>query len=405
MRPLAALGQAVQRVAEDDFEARAVVDGRDEIADLARRFNHMARRLAEYRSTSVGQLLRTQRTLQAAIDGLPESVLALDLDGAITHANRTATRLLGLCADGSPKDAVDPAVGEALEQMRAHVAAGRGACAPQGLDESIGVDTNEGRRQLLVHATPLVVGDRLVGLTILFQDVTRLRKVDELKSDAVATVAHEFRNPLTALRMAVQLCNEGVAGALNEEQAELLSGARLDCERLETMVNELIELVRVQAGRIELHKRAVPAAALLREALALHAATARDSRIGLRIGDAAESAVLADPERAQVVLTNLVANALRHTPPSGAVELRAVPAPTEVRFEVRDTGSGIPRQYVSRLFERFFRVPGTSEPGVGLGLHVCKLLVEAHGGEIGVQTEVGRGSLFWFTLPNVPRSP
>jgi PAS domain S-box-containing protein len=363
-----------------------------------------ARRLSEHRSGSSHRATRAQRTLQAAIDGLPESVVMVELDGGITHVNRTAARLLGLTAGATVESAPDAAVREALERMRAHVAAGKGAHVPQGLDEALRLETRDGLRDMLLHATPLEPDERPLGLTVVFQDVTRLCKLDELKSDAVATVAHQFRNPLTSLRMAVQLCANRVAGALTDEQAELLSGACEDCARLEAMVNELIDLARIQAGRIELHKRSVSAMSLMREALELHAATARRSSIGLHIGDAVAGPVLADPERAQVVLTNLVANALRHTPPSGAVELRALTAPEKVRFEVRDTGSGIPRQYVPRLFERFFRVPGSKDPGVGLGLHICKLLVEAHGGEIGVQTEVGNGSLFWFTLPSAPPS-
>jgi NtrC-family two-component system sensor histidine kinase KinB len=399
LRPLASLSHAVQRVTDDDLDVRALVDGRDEVAELARRFNRMAQRLGEYRSSSLHELLRARRTLQAAIDGLPEAVVVLALDGQMTAVNRAATRLFDLRA-GLPIAAVaDVDTRAALEQAREDIGAGRVAPTPQGLDEALRLETRDGPRDILVHATPLDVDGGTIGCTVLLQDVTRLRKLDELKSDAVAAVAHEFRNPLTSLRMAVQLCTGEIAGALTAEQSELLSGADEDCDRLEVMVDELIELARIRAGRIELHKRAVSAAALLQEALELHAATARRSRIGLTIGDAVETAVLADPERAQLVLTNLVANALQHTAPSGAVELRALVAPEQIRFEVRDTGSGIPRQYVPRLFERFFRVPGTRVPGVGLGLHICKLLVEAHGGEIGVDTEVGRGSLFWFTLP------
>jgi len=220
----------------------------------------------------------------------------------------------------------------------------------------------------------------------------------------VATVAHEFRTPLTSLRMAIHLCAEEVVGPLTPKQADLLAAAREDCERLQRIVDDLLDLSRIQAGRIELNTRPVAPSALLDTAVAAHALVAGERGVSLAIaGPVPSRLVLADPDRLQLVLTNLITNAIRHTPSAGRVELRAdADDAGAVRFVVRDTGSGIAPEHLPRLFERFSRIPGARAGGAGLGLYIAKEIVEAHGGAVGVSSELGAGSTFWFTIPVAP---
>jgi signal transduction histidine kinase len=299
--------------------------------------------------------------------------------------------------------ALAPPLRDAARKLIDHVRAGRGAYVPKGLEEALPVDTPKGHVYLLLRANP-VLGEagEVAGLTIVMQDVTRLRRFDELKNDLVATVAHEFRTPLTSLRMAIHLCVEGTVGPLTDKQADLLGAAREDCERLQSIVDDLLDLSRIQAGRIEIHARAMQSLALLESCIEQHAALARDKGVTLELGaPMVDRAVLADPDRLNLVLTNLVTNAIRHTPSGGRVQLRSAPhAAGRMRFEVIDTGEGIDPKWFPTLFDRFFRIPG-SKPGsgVGLGLYICKEIVEAHGGQIGVESDVGHGSIFWFTLP------
>lgn len=402
-RPLAVLTQAVRRLGEGDVAARARVGGSDEIAQVAGEFNTMAQRLAEYRSSSLGELLQAQQSAQAVIDALPDPVIILKLDGALLNVNRAAESLLGISADAPPDSlaTADPIVRDTIARMRQHVLDGKGAYVPKSLDESIAINTREGPRQLLPRANP-VQGEEggVAGIGVVLQDVTRLRRFDELKTDMVATVAHEFRTPLTSLRMAIHLCVEGVVGALTPKQMELLLAARDDCERLQDIVDDLLDLSRIQAGRIELHRRAVSSASLIERAIDEHRDVAKDARVSLSVGaPTIDRPVSADPDRVHLVLTNLLQNAIRHTPADGLVEVRAAPDDAAVRFEVRDSGPGIPAEYLPRLFERFFRVPGAPSGGAGLGLYICKEIVEAHGGRIGVESDPGQGAIFWFTLP------
>ncbi|MDB4966903.1 MAG: sensory box histidine kinase [Myxococcales bacterium] len=401
-RPLAVLAQAVRRVAQGDLVARARVEGRDEIAQVAHEFNVMTERLVEYRSSSLGELLQAQQSSQAAIDSLPDPVIVLNVDGGVLNVNRASETILGISAESSdPLAGAEPAVRAVIVKMQEHVLGGRGAYLPKGLEEATAVPTREGPRYFLPRANPVASEQgAVVGMTVLLQDVTRLRRFDELKTDMVATVAHEFRTPLTSLRMAIHLCADEAVGPLTNKQADLLFAARDDCERLQSIVDDLLDLSRIQAGRIELLRRSVSAAALIERTLDEHRAVARQADIELTMGaPSIDGVVEADPERVQLVFSNLVANAIRHTPAHGRIDVRAVPEPSAIRFEVRDSGAGIRPEHIPRLFERFYRVPGTAPGGAGLGLYICKEIVEAHGGRIGVESNPGAGAVFWFTLP------
>ncbi|GAC1346740.1 MAG: KinB sensor domain-containing domain [Myxococcales bacterium] len=400
LRPLAALSLAVRRIGEGDLQARARLSGEDEIAQVGRELDTMADKLGQYRSSSLGELLQAQQASQAAIDSLPDPVLVLSVRGEILNVNQAAETLLKLAPAGDPLSALPAPLREAVEKVRAHVLGGRGAYAPRGLEEAIRVEGEGGGRALLPRATPLYSGEGGVGgVTLVLQDVTRLLRFDELKNDLVATVAHEFRTPLTSLRMAVHILLEGTIGDLSARQADLVSAARDDCDRLQGIVEDLLDLSRIQAGKVDVSVTPLSAKALVDAAVAGQVEAARAAGLGL-VGELEGPVlpVLVDPERIQLVFANLIANALRHSPPGGVVVVRARPEGPAVRFEVCDQGPGVAAEYQQRVFEKFFRIPGTKGEGIGLGLYIAHEIVAAHGGAMGLASEPGQGSRFWFTL-------
>jgi two-component system, NtrC family, sensor histidine kinase KinB len=374
LRPLGVLAQAVRRLGGGDLQARAQVTAADEIGSLARDFNTMADRLSEYRRSSLGDLIQAQQASQATIDSLPDPILVLDRAGAILNQNVAAEELF-------KGGQAPPELQAVIDKVRAHVMSGRGAYVPKGFEEAV---VAPGARQLLPRAAPLESG----GVTIVLQDVTRLMRFDELKNDLVATVAHELRTPLTSLRMAVHLCLEEAAGPLTEKQAELLHAAREDCERLQTIVDDLLDLSRMQSGRVEVSPVSLSPKTLVE-------AAAADTKAIVTVVEPILP-VLADPERISLVLHNLLQNAARY---SEHVELRVEPIGPRVRFSVTDRGPGVPAEYRERIFDKFFRIPGAKGEGIGLGLYISREIVQAHGGEIGVEDAPGGGSRFWFSLP------
>ena len=406
LRPLSVLTQAARRIGEGDLEARARVAGSDEVSQLASEFNQMADHLRRYRETTLGELLQVQGAAQAAIDSLPDAVVAFDDAGSVLAANQVAERDLKIAMETGPSAlaAVEPELRAVLEKLRAHVLAGKGVYQPKGYEEAIRVARPDGDRWLLPRATPVYAeGGGVSGATVLLQDVTRLRRFDELKNDLVATVAHEFRTPLTSLRMAIHLCLEGAAGPLTEKQVDLLQAAREDCERLQGIVDDLLDLSRMQSGRVELERHKVSVRTLLDRAIEAGAPQASERQIALTEEDLCGGAqVDVDPDRLELVFSNLVTNAVRYSPPGAPVILRARPAENAVRFEVVDQGPGVPPEFRERIFEKYFRVPGAPSGSAGLGLYISKEIVLAHGGEIGLEASLPRGSTFWFTVPTQP---
>jgi signal transduction histidine kinase len=423
LRPLGVVSAAVRRFGQGDLQARARVQGEDDIAQLAQEFNTMADHLERYRRSSLGELLQAQQASQAAIDGLPDPVLMLDAAGNLQGTNAASRTILGIDPDESGSSSferVDPGVRSLLDRVRAHVVGGRGAYSPKGFEEALRVPAADGERIYVPRATP-IYGENgsVAGTAVVLQDITRLFRFDELKSNLVATVAHEFRTPLTSLRMAIHLCTEEAVGPLTAKQADLMFAARDDCERLQTIVDDLLNMSRLESGGIDLQKRRVEPQSLVDLAIDVHGAAAKGQQITLRsevFPGLAEA--FADPDRLQLVFTNLISNALRYSPAGSELVVRALaesgPADasdgtakglSHIRFEVCDQGPGIPSEHQEALFEKFFRVPGRPGGGAGLGLFIARGIVQAHGGRIGVSSQPGQGSIFWFTIPAAPDRP
>ena len=409
LQPLSILSDATRRIGEGNFDTRARVPGDDELAHLAHDFNAMAGRLAEYRKSSLGELLQAHLSMQAAIDSLPDPVVIFSVEGALQNVNHAAETLLGLKAETHSKEplkSVDAAVRAVLERMRSHVLSGKGAYVPRGFEDAVQLPTLLGDRYFLPRGAPVYeTRGVIVGATVILQDVTRLRRFEELKNDLVATVAHEFRTPLTSLRMAVHLCTEGAAGPLTDKQADLLYAAREDCDRLQAMIDDLLDLSRIESGHVELFPLPTPTRILIESAMEEHKQEADAAGVSLSSDlSLPEVRVLADHERIGHVFSNLIGNAVRHTAKEGRIILSAQTSNGGVRFTVKDTGTGISKEYQERIFEKFFRVPGTGSKGTGLGLYIAKEIIRSHGGDIGVESEPGKGSTFWFTLPKADKT-
>lgn len=404
LRPVAVLGQSVRRLGQGDYAVRARVPegGGSELTQLARDFNAMAESLQRYRDSSLGELLEAQLAAQATIDSLPDPVLVFDIKGNVANANRAAEQILGIRASDGHLASAPPAVRERVERIRDEVLAGAANVQPRGFEDALLVESSDGNRALLPRANRVSSDEgQLLGVTVVLQDITRLRRFDELKDDLVATVAHEFRTPLTSLRMAIHLLAEQTVGPLSEQQLDLVSAAREECERLQGIVDDLLDLARIRSGRLELHPRDLATELVLGQSqrAVRDGAEKRAVPIELDIQPGAERLV-ADPDRIDLALTNLLANAVHHGPAGRPVVVRALRASGGVRIEVQDEGPGIAPEYQPRLFEKFYRVPGSQPGGAGLGLSIVRDVVEAHGGKVGVRSAPGAGTVFWIELPD-----
>ncbi len=239
-----------------------------------------------------------------------------------------------------------------------------------------------------------------LGVAVVLYDVTRFRLLDAAKSNLVATVSHELKTPLTSVRMALHILAEKNVGSLTPKQDELVTTAREDAERLLHILNDLLDLARLDEGRAELRREEVAPIELLQGVK--RELTEAIAAKGLQVSCQATPdlpAVFVDRQRIRHVFRNLIHNAIKHSPDGGQLQLRATSANGEgVQFTVTDQGQGVPEEFQARIFDRFFRVPGQSKTGAGLGLSIAREITVAHGGRIGVKSQPGQGSTFYVIL-------
>jgi two-component system, NtrC family, sensor histidine kinase KinB len=374
----------------------------DELGQLASAFNTMARQLREYRQSHKAQLIRAQRTSQATIDSFPEPVLMVAPDRRVEMANLAARRLFGLPqweanttpTAWEPPEALRQPLTEALQEQREYV--------PEGFDKVIVLQEGDQPCSYLPRVLPIRDGSSItLGAAVLLEDVTRFRLLDEVKTNMVATVSHELKTPLTSIRLVLHLLLEESVGPLMPKQLELLVDARDNAERLLAMINNLLDLARLEQGESQLRLQPESPATLLRETFEAFRPRALDRGVDFTLEDPAHmEPVSVDKERMQHALRNLLENALAHTPTGGRIVLRAEAMPGHTVFSVADTGSGIPAEYIPMVFERHFRVPGDTSPGgSGLGLAIVREIVTAHGGNVECESCPGKRTVFRVSLP------
>lgn len=395
--PLSRLTQSVREVEQGNLDLVVPVLSHDEIGALAAAFNAMAGRLRELRRSNRARLVRAQQTSQLAIDSLPDAVAVLSPDLRVELANRTAVSTLGL----RPGEEVPPRHADWLPHLLQETVRS-GTLPDRGYEAARQIFHDGQERFYLPHAVAVRGADgQLAGITLILSDVTNLRRIDEMKSGLLSTVSHELRTPLTSLQMALHVLLDDRQGALTTQQTELLVTARDDAERLRTILVNLLEIARYEAGGQQMKLEPVAPRDLVEMSLApLRSAFAsRDIEVSTAIAPDAPR-VQADLARAPLALGNLLQNALQHTPAGGSVAVRVEPEGGVVRFAVADSGPGIAEEHLPRVFDRFFQVPG-SQGGAGLGLAIAKEIVQAHGGAVGVEGHDGdlAGARFSFTLP------
>jgi signal transduction histidine kinase/HAMP domain-containing protein len=400
-KPLGDLTRSARQIGSGNLDLRVEIRSRDEIGQLIEAFNVMASRLREFRRLDHDRLARTQQTTQLAIDSLPDAVFVISPDGRIEISNTSAAKHFGI----DPGALVDGLrLGWLTEIYDAVVRQGKPYEA-SGYKSAIRLFNDGVERFLLPHAVPMRSADgRAVGATVILVDVTRLRHEDELKSGLVSTVSHELRTPLTAIRMAILLLLEESYGKLATGQQKLLQAAREDADRLYGIIEDLLNLSRIESGRARFQLRPAGLSEFISPALASLRKDfdARNITISEHWADVA-SPVMADPAGIGLALTNLLTNALKFTPQGGSVWVEAQAEGEFVGVSVSDDGPGIAAEHACRVFERFFRIPRKGAQrgpiGAGLGLAIAKEVIESHGGRIEFRPRDGGGSVFHFTLP------
>jgi signal transduction histidine kinase len=351
---------------------------------------------------------RSQAILEAVADG----VLVTDADNTISFINDSTQRILDLDANSIMGQLLEDfgglfgkAAGTWMQTIRTWSEDPSSYEAGDTYAEQLELDNGN---VILVHLAPVMLHNDFLGTVSIFRDITHEVEVDRLKSEFVATVSHELRTPMTSIKGYVDILLMGAAGALSESQVHFLEIVRNNTERLNVLVNDLLDLSRIEAGRVTLSPQALDLREVAEDVISdvLRRAQEENKTMTLTVDAPKKLArVFGDSERVRQILHNLVDNAYHYTPENGTivVRMRSLNGSGEVQIDVKDNGVGIASEDQDRIFERFYRGehPLVLEtPGTGLGLSIVRQLVEMHKGRIWMQSDgIGEGSTFSFTLP------
>ncbi len=393
LRPIFSLINAANEIKSGNLDVVIHSKSGDEIGELAHSLDAMAASLRELKRSDQAHLNRIRRSTEQAFNIIPDGIAIVDELGNIELANRSASDLFDLRVNqrisGVPLQLLAQMYYQALNAKSTGEVEKR-----TGLIQRF-VEGEE--RFFLPRAIPITDSSKYpTGVLILLSDVTQEHHQNELKKSVVATAAHQLRTPLTSVRMALHLLLEEKIGPLSDKQVELTIAAKDDSERLYLIIEQLLSIGRIESGKTQLDKKIVQSHQLIFDSVEPFQKKALEKGITLKVDLPVDlPAVEADPFLASQVFANLLSNALKYTDPGGSVTISAVSDEGYVRFSVTDTGKGIPRQYLNKILDQFFRVPGqVSGAGVGLGLPIVQEIITAHGGTLDIESAEGRGSAF-----------
>jgi signal transduction histidine kinase len=397
LQPITRLTRSVEEIKEGNLDLVVKSESQDEMGRLSEAFNEMAASLREFRRSDKLNLVRSLHAAQQTFNSLPDAIAVLDLQGRVDLSTESAKNIFGLKQGVQIKNLSFPWMADLWNEV---VQSGRIA-EPKGAAAIIQHFVRGAEHYFQPRAIPILDnGKQLTGVILNMMDVTIQRQQDDLKRGVISTVSHQLKTPLTSVRMAVHLLLEEKVGPLTEKQVELLLAAREDSERLYKILVDLLDISRIESGRIKMECCAVTPQMLVLEACEYFRKEASERSIDLTC-DLPHNLpqVWADVSHIRHVWGNLLSNAFRYTSAGGKIEIAAASDAGMVCFRVSDTGRGIPAEYLPRIFEQFFRGPEQdSETGAGLGLAIVKEIVEAHGGSVSVGSDIGRGTTFSFTL-------
>ncbi|TDO89279.1 signal transduction histidine kinase [Halanaerobium saccharolyticum] len=394
LRPIRELEKGIQKVADRNFQQQVEVASEDEIGALADEFNEMISKLQEYEKLNVKKLVMEKEKSEAVVNNLSSPLIVTDQDHKIVLINETAKELFSI-----KQDVIDTHFLEVIqaEEIFEYI---KNPDAKEKRTFKLKKDDKE--RHYRISTKQVIDEDEEYQFTVtLLEDITRLKEIDNMKSEFVSTVSHEFRTPLTSMNMGLSMVINEDTGELNEEQRELLEAAYEDVERLTELVNDLLDLSKIESGRIEMEFDKVDVNNLIEKTLNPFYKQAEEKEIELKFKQSEDNVFAwADPSKISWVISNLVGNALRYAD-EGKIEVSAEVKGRRVLVSVTDNGPGIPKEYQSKIFDKFVRAGNDKDEksGTGLGLAISKEIITAHNGRIWVDSEEGEGSTFSFYIP------
>lgn len=397
LEPVHRLARDAQRIAQGNLEHRVEWEGRDDFGIVASELSRIAIRLRELRDSEAGRRQMEFQLSDAVLQSIFEPIIVTDSKGHVLKLNQAASELLGEAAGDRMALANTPGGEKILNSIRDAVSMQR-AVATEGEASMLPMRIGQQQRSYRLRTTPMRDSEgRLLGAVTTLEDVTSLQDTDRFKTQFLSVASRKLRGPLLQMRRGIYALNQGFAGEMRSLQSEILAGVSTEAERLNDLMSDLIEVAELDAGKREFKLERLRPLEMLTEARNRYLDEATEKGVRIEVLAYADLAsVNADRRALRSIFDNLISNALRFTPPEGEILLAAEEMKNFVQFTVRDSGRGIEAERLGKIFDRFNPF---SEKGTGLGLALVRRLVESLGGQIAVESRLGNGTTFRFTLP------
>ena len=393
--PVKKLTDGIREIARGNYKTQIQLNNQeDEFGQMAQAFNRMAGRLDEWENSSMARLMFEKSRVESIINQMEDAVLGTDAEGRVLFINGAASGLYSLNTD--------TVVGQPVAEVAAH----------NDLLKTVLENKQRGPLKIVVDGKEqfftathkaVQVDSKPLGDVYTLKNVTHFKELDLSKTNLLATISHELKTPISSIKMSAKLLEDLRVGNMNEEQRDMVTSIRDDAERLLRLTAELLNLTQIETGNIQLKFMHIAPKSITDEAIAAVTMQAQSKGITLQQTVPENLPLIqADADKTALVLVNLLSNAIKYSPEGTTVNLSVEQKGSLVSFAVKDEGEGIDPRYQSRIFDRYFKVPGNiNKTGTGLGLAISREFVEAQGGSIEVHSDYRKGSTFHFDLPAI----
>jgi len=402
--PIQILTESIRQIANQNYKERIHFESSSEFGQLANSFNTMAEKLHEYSESKLDKIIQGKKRIEILIDSMTDPVIGIDENKKVLFVNDEALKITGLKKENFvgkliqdvavTNDLIRDIIKEIIQGTTANLSSEPMKIYADGKESYF--------EKEIIDINMIPTGEqqsRFIGQVIMLRNITPFKELDLAKTNFMGTVSHEFKTPIASIQMGLQLLENKQIGELNDEQENLVSGIKEDSNRLLKITGELLNITQVESGSIQLNIESAEIQDITDYAVNANKSAADQKNIKLILDKDPEIAsVLADQEKTAWVLNNLLSNAIRYSYENSEVLIKITKENNRVKFAVKDSGRGIETQYLEKIFNRYFRIPGSKKEGTGLGLSISKEFIEAQGGKISVQSEIGAGSEFSFTL-------
>lgn len=401
-KPILELKQGILEIANHNYEKRLDMKSSEEFREVADSFNRMAERLTEYRASTLADILSAKKFLEAIVNSINEPIIGLNTEREILFINNEALNVLNLKRENVIRQSAEE-LSLKNDLLRRLI---RELVSPGDKKEPLKIYADNKESYFKAAYIPInnTNADKdephKLGDVILLKNITEFKELDSAKTTFISTISHELKTPISAIMMSLQLLEDKRVGTLNEEQEQLSKSIKDSSQRLLEITGELLNMTQVEAGKLQMMPKITKPIELIEYAIKANQVQADKFNIQIEVEYPEEKIgkLFVDSEKIAWVLTNLLSNAIRYSRENGRVVIGAQQEGDQIELYVQDFGKGIDPRYHQSIFDRYFRVPGTKVQGSGLGLSISKDFVEAHGGTLTVESELGKGSRFVIRL-------